>query len=259
MSGRRNIGMKNTIKTVLTMALTLGTSAMLVACAADDSTVSDPFEGTNRAIFSFNSAVDDAVIHPTIKGYRAVVPKPARNGFKNFLINLKSPVRFGNQVLQGDIKGAGNELVRTSINTLLGVGGVFDLAGYEGIEYESEDFGQTLAVWGIGHGPYLVVPFLGPSSLRDYVGYAVDSFADPLGLYLRNIGEDGWFYGRLGADYLSLRNDLMDVLEDLEASSIDYYAATRSTYYQSRDALVKDQNGSLSSGPAIPDFDDEDF
>lgn len=247
------------VKKVFNIVLTLGLGAALSACAGGNDQVSDPFENTNRAIFSFNNSVDDNVIHPTIKGYRAVVPKPARTGFKNVLVNLKSPVRFGNQLLQGDIQGAGNELVRTSVNTILGVGGIFDIAGYEGLEYESEDFGQTLAVWGVGHGPYLVVPFLGPSSLRDYVGYAVDSFADPLGLYLRNIDEDGWFYARLGADYLNLRDDLMDVLEDLESSSIDYYAATRSTYYQSRDALVKDQTGSLSAGPAIPDFDDEDF
>lgn len=238
------------------LVLTLGTSALLAGCTGDnsDGQISDPFEGTNRAIFSFNSAVDNAVIHPTIRGYRAVVPKPARNGFSNFLTNLKAPVRFGNQVLQGDAKGAGNEFVRTSVNTLLGVGGVFDLAGYEGLEYESEDFGQTLAVWGLGHGPYLVVPFLGPSSLRDYVGYAVDSFVDPLGLYLRNTGRYGMFYGRLGAEYLTLRDSLMDVLEDLEASSIDYYAATRSTYYQARDAQVRDLGGSVSAGPAIPDY-----
>lgn len=253
--------MRNSDKNILNLLLVLCTSALFVACSsgAPDSnyTVSDPFENTNRAVFSFNSAVDDAVIHPTLRGYRAIVPKPARSGLKNFLINLRSPVRFGNQLLQGDLPGAGNEFVRTSINTLLGVGGIFDIAGYEGLEFETEDFGQTLAVWGVGHGPYLVVPFLGPSSLRDYVGYAVDSFGDPLGLYLRNIDQDGWFYGRLAADYMMLRDDLMDILEDLEFSSIDYYAATRSTYYQGRDALVRDQSGGLSSGPAIPDFDDD--
>ena len=110
-----------------------------------------------------------------------------------------------------------------------------------GLPYEQEDFGQTLAVWGVGHGPYLVVPFLGPSSLRDYAGYAVDTFADPLRWYLHNIDEEGWYYAKLGADYIDLRESLIDVLKDLEASSIDYYAAVRSTYVQRREALVNDQ------------------
>lgn len=245
------------------LILLLGASTVLAACAGSsdgsvmgDQQISDPFESSNRAVFAFNSVVDDTVVHPVVKGYRAVVPKPARSGVKNFLRNLKSPVRFGNQLLQGDVEGAGNEFVRTVVNTLIGVGGVFDVAGAEGLEYEAEDFGQTLGVWGVGHGPYMVVPFLGPSSLRDYVGYAVDSFADPLRIYLANIDEEHWYYQKLGADYLVLRDDLVDVLEDLESSSIDYYAAVRSTYYQSRAALVADQS---SSAPSIADFDDEDF
>lgn len=256
--------MKRKNKKLLKMVLVLGATGIMGACAASsdgsitsNQEISDPFEKSNRAVFSFNNVVDDAVIHPIVKGYRAVVPQPGRTGVRNVLRNLKSPVRFGNQVLQGDVEGAGTELVRTSINSLLGIGGIFDLAGYEGIAYEPEDFGQTLAVWGIGHGPYLVVPFLGPSSLRDYVGYAVDSFADPMRWYLHNIDEEEWFYAKLGVEYLSLRNDLMDVLEDLEASSIDYYAATRSTYYQNRESLVRDEANSIGgAAPQIPDFDD---
>lgn len=242
------------------MALLIGASAILAACAngsdgsaMDGQQISDPFEKSNRAVFAFNSTVDDAVIHPVVKGYRAVVPTPARNGFGNFLSHLRSPVRLGNQILQGDVSGAGNEIVRTTVNTFVGLGGIVDVAGYEGLELEQEDFGQTLAVWGLDHGPYLVVPFLGPSSLRDYVGYAVDTFADPLNMYWRNVDEAHWQYSRGGAQYLKLRDSLMDVLVDLEASSIDYYAAVRSTYYQNRAALVNDQNG---SGASIPDYDD---
>jgi len=218
--------------------------------------VSDPFEEANRAIFSFNTAVDKAVIHPVAKGYNAVVPDPARTGVDNALKNLRSPVNFANQVLQGDFEGAGDVVVRAVVNTLLGLGGLIDLAGHEGIEYEVEDFGQTLATWGVDHGPYLVVPILGPSSTRDYVGYAVDSFADPLRWYLFNIEEEGVYYGKIGADYLNLRASLVDVLEDLEKSSIDYYAATRSAYYQRREALVNDQGSDVITAPAIPDYDD---
>ncbi len=234
---------------------------LVSACASDndvpvmagDVVVSDPFEGTNRAIFSFNNAVDDVVIHPIAKGYNAVVPSPARTGVDNALKNLRSPVNFANEVLQGDVDGAGNVVVRAVVNTLLGIGGLFDLAGHEGIEYEVEDFGQTLATWGVDHGPYLVVPIIGPSSARDYVGYAVDSFADPLRWYLFNIDKKGIYYGKVGAEYLNLRASLVDVLEDLERSSIDYYAATRSAYYQRREALVNDSDP--NSAPSI-NYDD---
>lgn len=257
--------MKTGKKTFSYAMLMAGASVILAGCAGTDSSVmgeqgiQDPFEPANRAVFAFNKAVDKAVVHPVIKGYRAVVPKPARTGLKNFLRNLKSPIRFANQLLQGDLSGAGTEFVRTSINTMLGAGGLYDLAAHEGIEYEQEDFGQTLGVWGVGHGPYVVLPFFGPSSLRDYVGYAVDAFGDPLRIYAHNIDEEGWYYAKVGADYMVLRDDLMDVLEDLEASSIDYYAAVRSTYYQSRASLVRDEAGDPAKAPQIPNFDDEDF
>ena len=228
--------------------LTASAAMLLAACStteANNSGFSDPFERTNRMVFAFNDAVDDAVIHPVVKGYRAVVPKPGRTGVRNFLRNLKSPVTLANQVLQGDVDGAGDVVVRTTVNTLLGFGGVVDIAGSEGIKYEQEDFGQTLGVWGVGHGPYIVVPFLGPSSLRDYSGYFVDMLADPLRWYLHNTNEEGWYYAKVGADYLDLRESLMDVLKDLESSSIDYYAAVRSTYHQRREALVNDQSASV--------------
>ncbi|MCC6597822.1 MAG: VacJ family lipoprotein [Alphaproteobacteria bacterium] len=224
---------------------------------AGDVEIHDPFEGTNRAVFAFNNKVDDIIIHPIAKGYNTVVPKPARTGVDNVLRNLKSPVTFANQALQGDVGGAGNVFVRTVINTLLGFGGLFDVAAAEGIEYEQEDFGQTLATWGVGHGPYLVVPIIGPSSLRDYVGYAVDSFADPLRWYLFNIDHEEIYYGKVGMEYLTLRASLVDVLEDLEKSSIDYYAATRSAYYQRRAALVNDQNPETAASSDIPDYDAE--
>ena len=224
---------------------------------AGDVEISDPFEGTNRAIFAFNKVVDDNVIHPVAKGYNAVLPKPVRTGVDNVLHNLKSPVTFANQALQGDVGGAANVLVRAVVNTLVGVGGIFDVAAAEGIPYEGEDFGQTMAKWGIGHGPYLVVPIIGPSSMRDYVGYAVDSFADPLRWYLFNVDKDEIYYGKVGVEYLALRASLVDTLEDLQKSSIDYYAATRSAYYQHREALVNDKDPLAGGGADIPDYDAE--
>ena len=246
------------------LALLFSAFLLLSACAntqdqsvmEDGVQISDPFEGTNRAIFAFNDAVNDTVIHPVLKGYRYVTPEPAREGLNNFLINLKSPMIFANEVLQGDLDGAGNVLLRASVNTLIGIGGLFDVAGYEGYKHEPEDFGQTLAVWGLDHGPYLVVPIIGPSSTRDYIGYLVDGFADPLRWYLFNVDKEGLYYAKVGVDYLNLRNELMDLLEDLEASSIDYYAATRSIYYQRREALVNDHNPEAANSFAIPDYDE---
>ena len=222
----------------------------------------DPYEGYNRAVTSFNLAVDHTVINPIIKGYRTVTPVPARTGLQNFMKNLRSPVNLINQLLQGDLEGAGDVLVRAVVNTTVGVGGLFDVAGYEGIHYESEDFGQTLAVWGIGNGPYIVVPLFGPSTLRDYGGMFADSMMDPLRLYTHNIDKEGIYYAKTGTDYLLLRDFLYDTMTEIERSSFDYYAALRSTYYQYRkgailDSVNRTKNTSYDDLPDIPSFDDD--
>ncbi len=254
---KKEIHMKNTISKLVFL---VGASFVMASCGSAQDTkinvggieIHDPFEETNRSIFAFNSAVDDAVIHPIIEGYRYVVPELARTGLRNFLRHLKSPMRLANQLLQGDLDGAGTVVIRTVVNTFVGVGGLFDVAGYEGIEYEPEDFGQTLAVWGVDHGAYMVVPFFGPASVRDGTGFVVDAFADPLRWYANNIDEEEWYYIKAGLDYLNLRDSLMDVLRDLDSSSIDYYAAVRSAYYQNRDAMVKDQSSErLSSSASV--------
>lgn len=222
-----------------------------------DLVIHDPFEESNRRVFAFNQAFDHAIMNPFLEGYRTITPKPARTGLRNFLRNLRSPVTFANQLMQGDLKGAGTVFVRAAVNSTLGLGGLVDLAGHEGIAYETEDFGQTLGVWGIDHGPYMVVPFIGPSSMRDYTGYFADSMMDPLRWYLFNIHEEPLYYAKVGADYIDLRDSLMDVLKELEASSIDTYASVRSTYYQQREALVKDQTAQFTP-PSIPDYDGEE-
>lgn len=244
------------MKSLKSVGLVLAAGLVLSSCAGSSDN-NDPYENYNRSIFSFNKAVDDAVINPTIAVYRIVVPSPLRAGFSNFLYHLNSPIRLANQLLQGDLDGAGNELVRAIVNTFVGVGGIFDVAEYEGLARESEDFGQTLGVWGVDHGPYLVVPFLGPSSLRDYVGFAVDAYFDPIRYYANNVDEQHLFYTKMGLTYFDLRDGLRDVLEELEASSVDYYAAVRSTYFQSRDALVRDNEASEEDPFDIPDYDDD--
>ncbi len=239
-------------------------SFILSACASNNTIyeagmeINDPFEEQNRRVMAFNKVVDDNIIHPVIKGYRYVTPTPARSGIRNFLRHVKSPIRLANQLLQGDLDGAGKVVLRATINTFVGAGGLFDVAGYEGIEYEPEDFGQTLAVWGVDPGPYMVVPFIGPSSMRDYTGYFVDGLADPVRMYLFNTDQEALYYAKFGVDYLDLRDSLMDTMVELDESSFDYYAAVRSTYYQHRHALVNDQDGTAQTElPEIPYYDDE--
>lgn len=224
----------------------------------EDAEVYDPMENMNRAVFDANDAVDQAIAEPLARGYRAVTPKLARDGVRNFLRNLRSPVNMANQILQGDIEGAAADFTRFGMNSTIGVGGLFDVAADTGLEYEYEDFGQTLAVWGVDHGPYLVLPLLGPSSFRDASGMLVDTFADPVRLYLYNTDHEEWYYARVGVTALDKREELLDALDDLRNNSLDYYAAMRSAYMQKRLALVNDDDPDKVAAPSIPDYDEEE-
>ena len=226
--------------------------------ASLDQEVYDPMEGYNRAMFAFNDAVDTIFLEPVARGYRFVAPQPVRTGVRNFLRNLRSPIQVANQTLQGDLSGAGRDVVRFALNSTAGVLGLIDIAAMAGLAYEHEDFGPTLGVWGLGHGPYVVLPIMGPSSMRDATGLLVDAYADPLRIYLYNTHNEGWHYARLGLTALSTREELLDVLDDLQKNSFDYYAAMRSTYIQRRDALVRDEDPELAAGPSIPDFDESE-
>ena len=239
-------------------ALTAFLCTGLAGCATtqNQGEIADPFQGFNKVVFQFNDAADQAVMRPIASGYRSVVPQPARTGLKNFLRNLRAPVNFTNEVLQGDLSGAGTVLTRTTVNTLIGVGGLVDVAAMEGIPYEHEDFGQTLAVWGVDHGAYLVLPLMGPSSMRDGTGLMVDYVFDPLNWYFYNVrpSNEGWAFGRLAAEGLVKREELLDVLDDLRRNSFDYYAAMRNAYVQRRDAMVRDSDTTGSTLMAIPDY-----
>lgn len=254
--------MKKNRHSLVAAALFLSMS-ILTACASTQATakgsdpeagISDPFEGYNRTVFAFNDALDQNILVPIVKGYRAVVPKPARTGVHNVLTNLSTPITIGNQLLQGNVSGAGNSTVRLVVNTLLGVGGLVDLAGMEGIKNKPEDFGQTMAVWGVGNGPYFVPPLLAPGTTRDLVGKLVDTYADPVRLYLMNTDREGWYYTKVGVGLLDERNEFLDVLADLRKSSIDYYATIRSAYYQRRAAMIRNDNPDETGGADIPNY-----
>lgn len=214
-------------------------ATLLAGCATSETgEVSDPIEGINRGIFKFNDVVDTAVLKPVAQGYHDVVPQPARTGVRNALRNLKSPTIIANDLLQGDVKAAGDSLTRLFANTLLGLGGLVDVAGQEGVAYREEDFGQTMGVWGLGNGPYLVLPLLGPSTVRDTAGMIVDNYTDPVRLWLTNTDREEWYYAKVGIAAVDKREELLTVLEDLKKNSIDYYAATRSSYIQNREAKI---------------------
>ena len=234
----------------------------LCACSSTDPIrlgnieIEDPWENYNRRAFNFNDSIDEAVAEPVARGYRNVTPEPIRVGIHNFLNNLKSPVQVANQLLQGDITGAADSLTRTFANTFFGLGGTVDIARMEGLEEDPEDFGQTLAVWGITDGPYLVVPFFGPASVRDHTGTMVDAMADPLNRYWRNTDEHAWLYGRKSIELLDRRTELLDVLADLKKNSLDYYASVRSTVYQQRHSLIRDGQRTEAAIEDFPEFED---
>lgn len=233
------------------LALLVSTSLFLTGCAGTGSDPADPLEGLNRATFKFNDAVDTAVLEPTARAYKAVVPQPARTGIRNVLTNLKSPTVIANNLLQGDVTGAADATTRLVANSLLGLGGLVDIAAMGGVKREEEDFGQTLGVWGVGAGPYIVLPFMGPSNVRDTAGIVVDNYTDPLNLYLDNTDQDGWMIARVGVATIDKREELLNVLADLKKNSVDYYTAMKSSYSQRREALIRDNKEDDSALPDI--------
>lgn len=203
----------------------------------------DPLEGLNRGIFEFNRVVDGMLIKPAAQIYRGVLPQQAQDSVRNFLRNLRSPVILANDLLQGDGDRAGKTVGRFLVNSTLGVLGLFDVASDLGMPFHDEDFGQTLAVWGVGEGFYLVLPILGPSSPRDLAGLGAEFFLDPVNLYLRKEDLEYLTYVRAGVRGVDARARAIDVLDELERTSLDYYAAIRSLYRQQR---ANDINNSRS-------------
>ena len=205
----------------------------------------DPYENANRAIFGFNQSVDRNVLVPVAKAYRAVFPPPARDSVQAFFRNLRGPIIFVNDVLQGDGNYAGNTFARFLINTTIGLGGLIDVAGRAGIPYHEQDFGITFGVWGIGPGPYLVVPILGPSDPRDLTGDIAEDFGDP---WNQLASDNGFLYltfVRGAISGIDQRSRYLDTLADLERTSLDFYATIRAIYFQRRAALIRHEKTNL--------------
>lgn len=197
---------------------------------AENPTYYDPLEPMNRGIFAFNQAIDNILLKPVARLYIAVVPEGGRVAITNVINNLKTPVTLANDLLQGDLDRAQTTIARFTVNTIVGFGGMADVAADLGTPSHSEDFGQTAATYGVGSGPYLMLPFLGPSNVRDAFGRVVDTFFDPLDYAL----DGGDSIARAGVEGLDQRARFLDVSEALEKTSIDYYASIRSVFTQNR-------------------------
>jgi phospholipid-binding lipoprotein MlaA len=213
----------------------------LVGCAADSTlpaTPGDPYESTNRQVLEFNQSVDRNVLKPVAVFYTHALPTPIRHGLRNVLFNLNRPVTFANDVLQGQAIPASQTLGGFAVNSTLGIGGFFDIAVDMDIPEHTEDFGATLALYGVGEGPYLVLPFIGPDNPRDAFGQVVDIFFDPV-TYLNFAGAIYWSGGRASLCITDLRSRDIRSLDEVEASSVDLYAAIRSLYRQHRQFITR--------------------
>jgi len=215
-------------------------AVLLAGCSSTNTDgVYDPFEPVNREIFEFNHSLDKNAALPAATYYKHALPDDLRGGVHNFLSNLALPVTFANDVLQGEITQAGYAVCRLGVNTTVGVLGILDPAADWGCITNDEDFGQTLAVYGVPGGPYLVIPLLGSSLPRDALGKIfVDHYFNPIA-YLQYRGK---FYVGMGQNVIKMvdqRSRAVSALHEVERTSIDYYAAMRRIYVQRRNAAIQ--------------------
>lgn len=212
----------------------------------------DPFEKFNRAMFSFNDTVDRYALEPVARGYRAITPRLFRDGVGNVLHNLRAPVTFANDVLQVEPARAGATVARFGINTTIGVAGIFDVASTMGLEKHTEDFGQTLGRWGVAPGPYLVLPLLGPSTVRDAAGAPVDVALNPIN-YAEFDGDDAFRVTRTVVGVISARESALDAVQSVRETSIDPYVSIRTTYLILRESAVKNGQTNVQD---LPEFEE---
>jgi phospholipid-binding lipoprotein MlaA len=207
------------------------------APASEQSEAYDPWMTMNRGIFAFNDGLDRYFLEPVATGWNAVVPEPAQRGIANFFANVATPRRLANDLLQGKLGKAGDDLGRFAINTTFGVLGFFDPATAEGLAPGNEDFGQTLGVWGVSAGPYLMLPFFGPSSPRDATGLVVDTLLSPEFYFAP------WYVSTPATStrVINARSLALETVRAERAAAFDLYAAVRSAYLQYRTNLLRDR------------------
>ncbi len=238
----------------LSTAVILVGLGMLGGCATTGGDPRDPLESLNRGIYKFNDGVDTVLLKPAVEVYRDVLPAPVRTGISNVFSNLNDVIVALNNLLQGKLEAALSDVARIMVNTTVGLFGIFDVATKAGLEKHDEDFGQTLGKWGVGDGPYIVLPFLGPRNLRDTVGLVGDFKADPVGQIDPNSDRNAAYGLRL----VSRRAELLGASKVLAVAALDEYEFVRDAYLQRRRNLIYDGNpprekddGALLSPPGF--------
>ncbi len=224
------------LKRILVIITCLFTVFLSGCATVKNPDASDPWEGMNRVTFAVNDAVDTAVLKPVAKGYVAVTPNFVRAGVSNAMGNLGEPITGVNALLQGKGKDAATTLGRLTINTIFGVFGLWDVATPMGLELKDEDFGQTLGTWGIGQGPYLVLPFYGPSTIRDAFGRVGDYPLNPI----QYIDSSGLRTGLSVINVVDLRSKALGGEKVLDEAALDKYTFLRDAYLQRRASRIRD-------------------
>jgi phospholipid-binding lipoprotein MlaA len=247
-----------TINIAIRLLLPAVACSLLAACATsgnvappDDRDPADPWEPMNRNIDAFNKTVDDVTLKPVARVYKKVLPSIARRGVSNFYDNLSTPLTALNNFLQGKGRAGASDIGRFLMNSSVGLLGILDVGTEFGLEQHDEDFGQTLAVWGVGDGPYLVIPFLGPSTLRDAFALPLDLLGDPLYHYRNTSVRDKLVV----LEVVDLRARLLNA-ERLLADSSDRYVTIRESYLQNRNYEVYDGNPPVDDS-FYDDFEDD--
>lgn len=245
------------------MIARLLTPLLLAACTlcgcASGPDPRDPLEPFNRKVYAFNQGADTVLLKPVAKGYVAVVPALARQGVTNFFNNISMVVTTFNDALQLRRTKVPVDIARFTTNLVFGLGGLIDVASALKIESRHEDFGQTLGYWGVGSGPYLVLPLLGPSNPRDGVGLAVDFVVSPF-FYLDPNAQIRW--GLLALDVVNTRANLLEAEKILDAAAIDRYTFLRDSYLQRREYLIEDGNPPKGPGTrqkSLKELEEEDM
>lgn len=246
---------------VRTIIIALIAAATLSACATSQDPalrtdgINDPYEAQNRAIHGFNKGLDKNLVRPVSKGYAAVVAPEIRDRVNDFSTNLSMPGVVINSLLQGDIKGAGLATTRFLINTTIGIGGIVDAASELNIPQHTTDFGETLAVWGVGEGAYVEMPVFGPSTQRDAIGFVADVFTNPLTFFTIDTSPEQFVPPTARAvSWLNDRERLGGTIDSVLYDSADSYAQSRSIYLQNR----RFELGSPSAEEEDPYFDPYD-
>ena len=242
-----------TMRRLVALALLALAGCATVPQGPSDPAENDPIEPFNRQVFAFNQTLDRNVIKPVARAYRDALPEPVRNGLRSFFDNLREPLVFANDVLQGRGEAAGISGRRFLVNSTVGVLGFVDRATGFGLPKQSGDFGQTLYAWGVGDGPYLMLPFFGPSNVRDTVGLGVDAYAAPISRIGQWDGQQTTNFAFGATDGVDLRSRNIESLDAIEASSVDFYAYLRSVWRQNRQVKLNEAKGVKATDDELVD------